>query len=260
MNEINITCEDCMKLMSRYPNNHFDLAIVDPPYGCAVVGGGGDMSCITSSQNWLKNERGRFGGRGGRFDKYKIERTGGTWVSKYGAYINHWDIAPEPEYFNELFRVSKNQIIWGGNYFDLPPSRNFIVWRKLTISENFSMAMAEYAWTSICGNAKIIECAPQDKERFHPTQKPVYLYKKLLQWYSKPGYKILDTHLGSGSIAIACSDFSLSLTACEIDIDYYSAAMQRVKEYQKQQIFFSEWRAHEQPDKAALYFDFYLER
>ena len=92
-------------------------------------------------------------------------RTGGTWASKYGADINEWDIAPPSEYFNELQRVSKRRIIWGGNYFDLPPSRNFIVWRKLTISENFSMAMVEFAWTDIPGNAKVFDFAPQDKSR-----------------------------------------------------------------------------------------------
>jgi site-specific DNA-methyltransferase (adenine-specific) len=100
------------------------------------------------------------------------------------------------------------------------------------------MAMAEYAWTNISGNAKVIECAPQDKERFHPTQKPVEIYKKLLQWYSKPGYKILDTHLGSGSIALACIDFACDLVACEIDTDYYQAAMCRIEKYQEQKPLF----------------------
>jgi site-specific DNA-methyltransferase (adenine-specific) len=193
------------------------------------------MNCVISSPGWLKKKRSRFGGR---FDKYRIERTGGKWMSKYGSHINHWDIAPPPEYFQELFRVSKHQIIWGGNYFDLPPSRNFIVWRKLTLSETFTMAMAEYAWTDIPGNAKVIECAPQDPERFHPTQKPVKLYKKLLQWYAKPGYKILDTHLGSGSIAIACIDAGLGLTGCEIDSDYCAAAVKRINEYRKQPFLF----------------------
>ncbi|GHU11267.1 hypothetical protein FACS1894151_10930 [Spirochaetia bacterium] len=162
---------------------------------------------------------------------------GGAWASKYGSDINDWDIAPGKEYFDELFRVSNYQIIWGGNYFDLPPSRNFIIWRKLTISENFSMAMAEYAWTNINGNAKVFECAPQDPERFHPTQKPVKLYKWLLSKYAQPGYKILDTHLGSGSIAIACHDLGFDLTGCELDTDYYNAAMERLRIHQKQQIF-----------------------
>lgn len=188
--------------------------------------------------DWKTKNRSRFGGR---FDKYKIERTGGTWASKYGSNINHWDIAPEPEYFEELFRISKQAIIWGGNYFPLPTSRNFIVWKKLTISENFSMAMAEYAWTNITGNAKVIEYAPQGKlndERFHPTQKPIYLYKKLLQWYAKPGDKIFDSHVGSGSIRIACHDLGFDFEGCEIDKDYWEAQEARFQQHIKQAYLF----------------------
>jgi site-specific DNA-methyltransferase (adenine-specific) len=162
-------------------------------------------------------------------------RTGGKWAAKYGTDINDWDVAPPPEYFAELFRVSRHQIIWGGNYFDLPPSRNFIVWRKLAISENFSMAMAEYAWASMPGNAKVFDCAPQgtrNETRFHPTQKPVALYRWLLRRYAQPGWKILDTHLGSGSIAVACHDLNFDLTACEIDEDYHGAAMARLQKHQ----------------------------
>lgn len=147
-------------------------------------------------------------------------------------------MAPSEEYFKELFRVSKHQIIWGANYFPkMPPTRCFIVWRKLTISENFSMAMAEYAWTSFNENAKVFEYAPQGKKhdtRFHPTQKPVALYSWLLHNYAKPGYKILDTHLGSGSIAIACHDSGYELTGIELDTDYFDKAVARIKEYQKQ--------------------------
>jgi site-specific DNA-methyltransferase (adenine-specific) len=192
------------------------------------------MNYTTLSPDWSKKKRSRFGGR---FDKYKIERTGGAWASKYGSHINHWDIAPPQEYFNELFRVSDKVILWGGNYFNLPPSRNFIIWRKLTISENFSMAMAEYAWTNIPGNAKVFDYAPQDPERFHPTQKPVALYKWILSRYAKPGWKILDTHGGSFSIAIACEELGFDLTACEIDKDYYNSGMERIREYQKQYRF-----------------------
>ena len=143
-----------------------------------------------------------------------------------------WDVAPEQPYFDELFRVSRYQIIWGGNYFDLPPSRNFIIWRKLTISENFSMAMAEYAWTNIIGNAKVFECAPQGKaneQRFHPTQKPVALYTWLLSKYAKPGMKILDTHVGSASSLIACHRAGLEYWGFEIDPVYYKAAKERLE-------------------------------
>lgn len=143
--------------------------------------------------------------------------------------IRHWDYAPPPEYFEELFRVSRHQIIWGGNYFGLPPSRNFIVWRKLSISENFSMAMAEYAWCSIPGNAKVFECAPQDSERFHPTQKPVALYRWLLAKYAKHGDRILDTHMGSGSSVVACIEEGHRVTACEINAGYFDKAVERIR-------------------------------
>ena len=212
-----ITCEDNMYLMARYKDNYFDLAIVDPPYG-----GAGDTE--------LENGN-RFGGR---FDKYKTNRTGGTWASKYKKEIIDWDIAPNDEYFKELFRVSKNQIIWGGNYFGLPPNRHFLIWRKLTISEKFTMAMCEYAWSSFNLNAKWIEIAPQDSNRFHPTQKPVKLYQWILENYAEKGDKILDTHLGSGSIAIACDKLGYDLTACEINKNYYEAAIERLEEHRKQ--------------------------
>jgi site-specific DNA-methyltransferase (adenine-specific) len=185
----------------------------------------------------MTRPRSRFGGI---FDKYKIEaeRTGGTWAEKYGSKVKHWDIAPDETYFNELARVSKNQIIWGGNYFPLPATRCFLVWRKLTISEGFTMAMCEYAWTSFNENAKWIEIAPQDSKRFHPTQKPVKLYEWLLTNYAKPVDKILDTHLGSGSIAIACHNLGFYLTGYEIDADYYQAACKRLEEHQRQSTLF----------------------
>ncbi len=191
-------------------------------------------------QDWELKARSRFGGI---FDKYKIDasRTGGTWAGKYESKVKHWDIAPKPEYFDELARVSKNQIIWGGNYFLLPPTRCFLVWRKLTISESFSMAMCEYAWTSFNDNAKWIEIAPQNdggKKRFHPTQKPIKLYHWILNGYAKPGFKILDTHLGSGSIAIACYDMGFDLCGYEIDKDYYDAAVNRLENHKKQLTLF----------------------
>ena len=153
-----------------------------------------------------------------------------------------WDVAPDQEYFNELFRVSRYQIIWGGNYFNLPPSRNFIVWRKLSIGESFSMAMAEYAWTNIVGNAKVFECKPQgtaNEQRFHPTQKPIKLYMWLLSKYSKPGYKILDTHVGSASSLIACHRAGLEYWGFEIDPEYYKLAKERLDKETSQINMFS---------------------
>ena len=159
-----------------------------------------------------------------------VERTGGTWAEKYGKKIVAWDVAPGKEYFDELFRVSQAQIIWGGNYFDLPPTRCFLVWRKLSISESFSMAMAEYAWTSFNCNAKVFECAPQGKAsdpRFHPTAKPIDLYRWVFNLFAKPGDIILDTHLGSGSSRIAAYDAGLRFIGSEIDPVYFQKEEER---------------------------------
>ena len=145
-----------------------------------------------------------------------------------------WDIAPSQEYFDELFRVSKNQIIWGGNYFNLPPTRCFLIWRKLSIPEKFSMAMCEYAWTSFNANAKVFECVPQGTKkdpRFHPTQKPIKLYQWIMNNYAKQGFRILDTHLGSGSSAIAAYDLGFEFVGIEIDDTYYKGAVDRLKRH-----------------------------
>lgn len=201
--KIEITNEDCMDLLKHTPDNYYSLAICDPPYG-------------------------DFNGT--------IERTCGSWSKKYQKdnNIKKWDFAPEKEYFEELFRVSKNQIIWGGNYFDLPPSKHFLIWEKISISESFSMAMCEYAWSSFNDNAKIFKHRPQMENGIHPTQKPVALYKWLLDKYAKEGDKILDTHLGSGSIAIACHDYGFELTACELNESYYNSAVKRIRNHVSQ--------------------------
>ena len=201
---INITNEDNMELMARYEDNHFDLAIVDPPYGLG-------KSVVNS---------------GGRFKKYQ---------NKNG----NWDMEiPTDEYFEELFRVSKEQIIFGGNYFDLPKNKCFIVWDKKQ-PQGISFAMAEYAWASFDKVAQIFSLRSQGQEqRFHPTQKPVKLYEWLLMNYAKDGDKILDTHLGSGSIALACHNLKFDLTACELDAEYFNAAMKRLKEHQQQLTMF----------------------
>jgi len=197
---IEITNEDNMLLMARYPDKYFDLAIVDPPYR--------DNNQPT-----------------------KDMRKNGSMQSLEGR--------PSKEYFDELYRVSKNQIIWGANNFQLPQFFGFVVWKKLTISEDFTMSMAEIASLSegLGTTSKIFELEPQGKKsdpRIHPTQKPVKLYKWLLDKYAKNGYKILDTHLGSGSFAIACHDYGFDLIACELDKDYFEAALKRLKQHQSQ--------------------------
>jgi site-specific DNA-methyltransferase (adenine-specific) len=184
-----------MKLMGRYEDNHFDLAIVDPPYGIGI------------SSNPVRQQHDRK-----RWD----------------------DNIPNDAYFKELFRVSKNQIIWGGNYFDLPPTQGFFIWDKKQ-PHDFSLAMCEYAWSSIKKPAKMWSLSVlKEKGKIHPTQKPIELYKWLLINNAKEGDKILDTHLGSGSIAIACHDLGFDLTACELDTDYYNAAMKRIEDHKKQ--------------------------
>jgi site-specific DNA-methyltransferase (adenine-specific) len=202
--KITITNEDNMLLMARYPDNYFDLANVDPPYR--------DTNQPT-----------------------KDMRNNGSMKSLEGR--------PQKEYFDELVRVSKNQIIWGANNFQLPQFMGFIVWKKLTISEDFTMSMAEIASLSngLSTTSKIFEYAPQGKKedpRIHPTQKPKELYKWILDKYAKQGDKILDTHLGSGSIAIACHDYGFELTACELDKEYYDKAIQRIQNYVAQQKLF----------------------
>jgi len=192
--KITITNEDNMELMKRYPDNHFDLAIVDPPYGIDI------------------NSSGRLGHYGGK---------GKIWDNE----------TPNENYFKELSRVSKNQIIWGGNYFDLPPTRCFLIWDKEQ-PQGVSFASCEYAWTSFDKSAKTFYKRPQnaDEQRIHPTQKPRQLYNWLLDNYAKEGDKILDTHLGSGSIAIACHNRKFELTACELDKDYFEASIKRIKQ------------------------------
>lgn len=209
---------DCIEGMKKFPDKYFDIAIVDPPYADGTTG------------EFKRADKSRFGGI---FDKYK----------KRGKKQINWDVTPSKEYFDELFRVSKQQIIWGGNYFNefLPSNRNFIIWRKLKISEDFSMAMAEYAWTSINGNAKVYQQAPQGtagKERIHPTQKPIELYEWLVTRYCKETDKILDTHVGSASSLIAFHRLYNQFVGFEIDEEYYQKSIERFeKETAQQQLF-----------------------
>jgi len=205
---LTITNEDNMELMARYPDKYFELAIVDPPYGI-------DLANMNMGIGKSKKAS-------------KIENR--KWKPK------DWDKnTPSLYYFKELFRVSKNQIIWGGNYFDLPPCKNYVIWDK-EIPIGLSFADCEMAWTSFNKAPKIFRhSAYLDKNnKFHPTQKPVKLYKWILKNYATEGDKILDTHLGSGSIAIACHDLGFDLTACELDTDYFNAAMKRINDHKKQ--------------------------
>lgn len=227
---------DCMDGMKEFPDKFFDLAIVDPPYGNAINPSTNNLRGGQQTGNSAEDSAGG--------SPATICRTGGSWSKKYqkgGIFesdIRIWDIAPDAAYFDELGRVSKNQIIWGGNYFNLPPTRCFLVWQKLTISEKFSMAMCEYAWTSFNDNAKLFACTPQGtakEKRFHPTQKPIALYTWILNLYAKEGYKILDTHVGSASSLIACYRAGLEYWGFETHKGYYQKATERL-ETEKAQI------------------------
>lgn len=199
---------DNMELMAQYPDKHFDLAIVDPPYGIK----------INMNQGRRKND-----------------------VKKHAK--KTWDnAAPSDLFFQELFRVSKNQIIWGANNFVLPPSNGWIVWDK-DISGDVDFSKAELAYSNLRNSIEMVKIRAQTgaevyANKIHPTQKPVALYKWLLHNYAKQGDNILDTHLGSMSIAIACHDYGFHLTGCELDPDYFAAGVQRVQSHIKQLTLF----------------------
>ena len=251
---------DCMEYLRTLPDNAFDLAVVDPPYGDGNFqkpphhqkvmnrDGGGWFNRYKRPMEQIRSEVRQIQTNQASSVRSQDDSRDTNGITPPELSDNQdilkgiwWNIAPSEEYFNELFRVSKNQIIWGGNYFNLPPTRCFLIWRKLSISEKFSMAMVEYAWTSFNANAKMFECAPQGTRkdpRFHPTQKPIALYAWILNNYAKEGDKILDTHLGSGSIAIAAHDLGFELTGIELDSIYYEAAKKRLIEHQRQLTLF----------------------
>lgn len=196
---------DCMEFMKTVPDKYYELAIVDPPYR--------DINQPT-----------------------KDMRRNGSMDSLQGR--------PSVEYWEELYRISKEQIIWGANNFQLPQFMGFVVWEKLTISEVFTMSMAEIASLSsgLGTTSKIVKMAPQGTKidpRIHPTQKPVALYKWLLKNYAKPNDKIFDSHVGSGSIRIACHDMGFSFEGCEIDKDYWEAQEERYNTHIQQSDLFS---------------------
>lgn len=219
-----------MELMSRYPDNHFELAIVDPPYF---------------------NGPQKLGYYGKRVNKRGVKNI------EYKS-IGIWDL-PKTEYFEQLIRVSKHQIIWGCNYYAAEIIEcGRIIWDKVNQSNTFSdceiascsihksVRMFSYMWNGFMQGKGIKEGKTMqgnkslNEKRFHPTQKPVKLYEWLLMNYAKEGDKILDTHLGSGSIAIACHNLKYELTACELDEEYYQAAIKRIKNHTKQLTIFDQ--------------------
>lgn len=199
---------DCMLAMREFPDKFFDLAIVDPPYGIG----------ISSNPVRQAHEKKRWD-----------------------------DNIPSKEYFDELFRVSENQIIWGGNYFALPATQNLIVWDKLQ-PQNFSLAMCEFAWCSIQRPAKMFRYSVlTERDKIHTTQKPIALYTWLLQNYAHRGDKILDTHVGSASSLIACHRMGFEYWGFELEADYYKAATARLeKEKSQLTIFESAERAQQE--------------
>lgn len=235
MNNI-VYLKDCMEGMKETPDKYYDLAIVDPPYGAGFTEGGGCKGWFAKYHQEQPLQSMHL--TNGRRKKQKSYESFKQKQGEIKKKIISWDIAPSQEYFDELFRISQNQIIWGGNYFQLPPTRCFLVWRKKQISENFSMAMCEYAWTSFNSNAKVFEYSPmgtKEDPRFHPTQKPVALYAWILNNYAKKGDKILDTHVGSGSSRIACYDLGFDFTGYEIDQEYWEKQEKRFEAYTRQQ-------------------------
>ena len=186
---------DCMEGMKQFPDKYFELAIVDPPYGLPKDS--------THGRGKLKNR-----------------------ILNNGS-LELWDKQPSLEYFKELRRVSVNQIIWGGNYFDLPPTRGIICWDKCQPWENFSQW--EMAWTSFSKPAALFKFDNRTKDKIHPTQKPIKLYEWLLTKYAMQGDKILDTHVGSASSLIACHNYGFDFMGFEIDKDYYESAQRRLE-------------------------------
>jgi site-specific DNA-methyltransferase (adenine-specific) len=208
---------DCMEVMKDYPDKYFDLAVVDPPYGI-------NYSSLVATKKikhgWKQREK------------------------------KQWDITtPDKSYFYELTRVSKNQIIWGGNYFELPPTRCFLIWDKV---QRIDQADCEMAWTSFNSSARIFSYSRGNESGFapmlkasmraginiHPTQKPIALYDWIFHNYAQPGFKILDTHLGSGSSRIAADRAGLEFVGIEIDAEYFEKQERRFKEYKSQLTMF----------------------
>jgi len=201
--------EDCMELMKRYPDNYFDLAVVDPPYGIGYDG-----------------------------QRKSTSKHGGRRAKKFKGWDNQ---TPKQDYWDELFRVSKNQIVWGANYFTqyLPPSMGWIFWDK---GQRICSSDGELAFTSFQRALRVYEVnrvhITQNGDTQHPTQKPVKLYEWIFKNYAKEGDIILDTHLGSGSSRIAAHKFKLDFVACELDKEYFDAQEKRYKNFISQLTMF----------------------
>jgi site-specific DNA-methyltransferase (adenine-specific) len=218
---------DCMTYMSTLPDKAFSLGITDPPYGIGQP-----------KQSNLKGYNGRESLET-RLSKNRLNSGGGKLKDRTLNTSNcEWDNAiPDQEYFDELMRVCENVIIWGGNYFPLPPSRCILCWDKVQPWENFSQI--ELAWTSFDSPAQLFKFDNRTGDKIHPTQKPVQLYEWVLNKYAKTGHRILDTHLGSGSSAIAAHNLGFDFVGMELDKYYFDAACARLKSHQAQQTLFS---------------------
>lgn len=207
---------DCMEGMGQFPDNYFDLAIVDPPYGVGIANDG------KIRETWKHTKRFTFSAK-----KYKP---------------TNWDEnVPDDKYFQELKRVSKMQIVWGGNFYGLGKNRCFIIWTKMKNCTNKKFSPCEYAWTSFDKNPVVYDyywngfgVINSGVKKIHPCQKPVPLYERILRDFGQGGWKILDTHVGSGSSLIACEREGFQYVGFEIDPDYYKAAKERIERERQQ--------------------------
>lgn len=218
---------DCMEYMKSVPDKFFDLAVVDPPYGINAP----NMSMGTN----MNRKHGGYNGESiaQKLKKRRLNQGAGKLKDRaLNSMSCDWDCyPPKKEYFDELFRVSKNQVIWGGNYFDLPPTRGILCWDKIQPWENFSQF--ELAWTSFEVPAAIIHLSntggANKEQKIHPTQKPLALYNWVFKKFAKPGYKVIDTHLGSGSSRISAYHLGLDFYSTEIDKEYFDMQEERFR-------------------------------
>lgn len=229
--KINLYHTDCMDFMADVPDKYYELAIVDPPYGIGQLKQSNPKGYSGKKSLNERLQKNRLNIGSGKLKDRVLNQSNCEWDNNI----------PSSDFFEELFRISKNQIIWGGNYFNLPPTRGIIVWDKVQPWENFSQV--EMAWTSFDYPAKLFKYDNRTGDKIHPTQKPIALYEWLLQNYAKPGDKIFDSHGGSMSIAIACYALGFDLDLCELDKDYFEAGKARFEKFrinkQRQPLIFN---------------------